>query len=348
MQNFISHITWDCPECGCFNEQAIEVPELNFTAENISDWTVADIVEIICDGCGFEYFGHVFVYAAGTDFEIEGPHSFSISGEMPMYEPGPEDELYYNPPDDPYSIADEALGHLKGMIGAPSPITDAQFVNRLVFTGAISILEAYLGDTLINAVQSNEAVRTRLLTNYPDLGKEMFSAVELAKEPNAITKRIVAKLKRVLFHNLEVATNLYQSAFGITLEPDKELRDRLFNAMKRRHDCVHRNGCQVDGKKLDDFDDQYVESIIDAIWGVARRVENELLPAAYGGLVCEPQTRGAYLAARGAESAEKQPKRGRLWLNDGSCIRRRPSWRNHVWAYDFVWPARMMAERSVC
>ena len=32
----------------------------------------------------------------------------------------------------------------------------------------------------------------------------------------------------------------------------------------------------------------------------------------------------------------KQPKRGRLWLNDGSCIRLRPSWRDHVWAYDFV------------
>jgi putative transposase len=32
----------------------------------------------------------------------------------------------------------------------------------------------------------------------------------------------------------------------------------------------------------------------------------------------------------------KQPKRGRLWLNDGSCIRKRPEHRNHVWAYDFV------------
>ena len=32
----------------------------------------------------------------------------------------------------------------------------------------------------------------------------------------------------------------------------------------------------------------------------------------------------------------KQPKKGRLWLNDGSCIRLRPSWKNHVWAYDFV------------
>ena len=32
----------------------------------------------------------------------------------------------------------------------------------------------------------------------------------------------------------------------------------------------------------------------------------------------------------------KQPKRGRLWLNDGSCIRLRPERPNHVWAYDFV------------
>jgi len=32
----------------------------------------------------------------------------------------------------------------------------------------------------------------------------------------------------------------------------------------------------------------------------------------------------------------KQPKKGRLWLNDGSCVRLRPSWKNHVWAYDFV------------
>ena len=32
----------------------------------------------------------------------------------------------------------------------------------------------------------------------------------------------------------------------------------------------------------------------------------------------------------------KQPKRARLWLNDGSCIRLRAEHRNHVWSYDFV------------
>jgi hypothetical protein len=32
----------------------------------------------------------------------------------------------------------------------------------------------------------------------------------------------------------------------------------------------------------------------------------------------------------------KQPKKSRLWLNDGSCIPLRPERPNHVWSYDFV------------
>ena len=32
----------------------------------------------------------------------------------------------------------------------------------------------------------------------------------------------------------------------------------------------------------------------------------------------------------------KQPKKGRIWLNNGSCVRLRPEYRNHVWSYDFV------------
>ena len=38
----------------------------------------------------------------------------------------------------------------------------------------------------------------------------------------------------------------------------------------------------------------------------------------------------------GLKVPHKQPKRGRLWLSDGSCIRLRPEHRNHVWSCDFV------------
>ncbi len=38
----------------------------------------------------------------------------------------------------------------------------------------------------------------------------------------------------------------------------------------------------------------------------------------------------------GLKVPKKQPKRRRLWLNDGSCIRLRPEHKDHVWSYDFV------------
>jgi transposase InsO family protein len=38
----------------------------------------------------------------------------------------------------------------------------------------------------------------------------------------------------------------------------------------------------------------------------------------------------------GLKVPQKQPKRGRLWLNDGSCIRLRPKYKDHVWSYDLI------------
>jgi putative transposase len=38
----------------------------------------------------------------------------------------------------------------------------------------------------------------------------------------------------------------------------------------------------------------------------------------------------------GLKVPKKQPKKGRLWLNDGSCIRLRPKYKDHVWSYDLV------------
>ena len=38
----------------------------------------------------------------------------------------------------------------------------------------------------------------------------------------------------------------------------------------------------------------------------------------------------------GLKVPKRQPKRSQLWFNDGSCVRRRAEYRDHVWSYDFV------------
>src|ERR1035438_3800423 len=62
--------------------------------------------------------------------------------------------------------------------------------------------------------------------------------------------------------------------------------------------------------------------------GLARDAVNCIVPDARGFLwLC---------TAEGLKVPKRQTKRGRLWLNDGSCVRLRPTHRNHVWSYDFV------------
>ena len=45
---------------------------------------------------------------------------------------------------------------------------------------------------------------------------------------------------------------------------------------------------------------------------------------------------GSIWREEGLKIPQKQPPRGRLWLNDGSCMRLRATHPNHVWSYDFV------------
>jgi predicted nucleic-acid-binding Zn-ribbon protein len=269
MQRFTSTSVWDCPDCGHQNRQEIDVPELDFSAEKTSDMATDDWIEIVCDNCETAFTGHVYVNVGEVSFEIEEPAKFSFSGDMPMYEP----EEDYEPAEDPYSIATEALGHLGEMVGRDGPANDPQFINRLVFSGAISSLEAYLGDTLINAVQEEAHIRNALLKNYNELGAISATATELADDPDVIMKRLIAKLRGYLYHNMQRVMALYQGAFAIHIVPSKAERDVLFQAMLRRHDCVHRNGRNPEGEKLAVFTDEYVREVIAAINAIVSRIE---------------------------------------------------------------------------
>jgi transposase InsO family protein len=54
------------------------------------------------------------------------------------------------------------------------------------------------------------------------------------------------------------------------------------------------------------------------------------------GSVVNPKRVERIWRREGLKVPARQPKRGRLWLTDGSCIRLRPEQANHVWSCDFV------------
>ena len=54
------------------------------------------------------------------------------------------------------------------------------------------------------------------------------------------------------------------------------------------------------------------------------------------GWVVNPKRVERIWREEGLKVPKKQPKRARLYQNDGSCIRLRPLYKNHVWSYYFI------------
>ena len=61
----------------------------------------------------------------------------------------------------------------------------------------------------------------------------------------------------------------------------------------------------------------------------------ELLGVEAGWVVNDKRVESIWRRA-GLKVPAKQPKRRRLWLADGSCMRLRAEHANHIWSYDFV------------
>lgn len=214
MQRFLSHVFWPCPLCQHSNSQEVDVPELSFAAEKMSEMGNDDYAELTCDGCGVTFSGHVWSDTHEARFEMEEPQAFEVHGDLPMYEPDPDDFYEPPPPDDPHGIAQEALSQLRTLIdaGNASGLGDPQFRNRLVFSGAISVLEAYLGDTIRNAIDKDKDALVRFATTNAVMSKESLriSMSDVQANPDLLNDTVEVRLRRavdahlrsVLYHDL--------------------------------------------------------------------------------------------------------------------------------------------------
>jgi transposase InsO family protein len=89
--------------------------------------------------------------------------------------------------------------------------------------------------------------------------------------------------------------------------------------------------------RADEFEDRLVSAIIDLACRFGRygyRRITELLN--WEGWWVNHKRVERIWKQEGLKVPRRQPKRARLWLNDGSCVRLRPERPNHVWSYDFV------------
>ncbi|MCP3468205.1 hypothetical protein [Bradyrhizobium sp. CCGUVB23] len=206
-----------------------------------------------------------------------GEHELLADFEYGLeHEPEPDVWADYSLPDNPFTIFMDSYHHTGDLLADYGSENGAHLVNRMIFSHQVTALEAYLSDTLTKAVLADRTAKARLMSNDAELSKERFSLAEIASDPGLVESKVREYLRSILYHNLPKVDFLYSTALGIRilgLAKDKAL---LFKAVMQRHDCVHRNGIDRDGQRLEVFTKRYVQDTADLIKAFVMKIENEV------------------------------------------------------------------------
>jgi hypothetical protein len=265
-----------CPSCKADVEAVAVVPEPHWGAgDNVSEWTAEDQTDVQCPACHVEFPAFVSNGASGCHITFDDHPMVEIDANNAFYSPAdddiPDDWVPddYEPPENPFRTFkishDQALELLTSNGGDGSHL-----INRMVFAHMISALEAFLGDTFIRTVMIDEVKKRKLLDFDEHLKKDKYTLADIAADGEFVNTQIRKHLRSIIYHNIAKVSVLYKGVLGMDifkiLGSDKDV---LFKAINYRHDCVHRNGYDKEGNKLNVFTKEYVAKVADIAHSLA-------------------------------------------------------------------------------
>jgi len=278
LQRFETDVQFECPACGKLARTAVGIPEPNWdAAEKMSELTSDDHTEVICNECEAAFPAYVYNSAGNCDVTLDDYPDTHVSADMAFFSPEEDEWLDKEVAADPHVIFMDSFRETGEILIAHGGEDGGQLINRMVFAQQVSALEAYLGDTLIKGVQAKPDALTRLVAADKDLNAEKFTLADIAGNPGLLGEKVAAYLRTILYHNLAKVDFLYRTALNVRVLGDKADNGLLLQAIKHRHDCVHRNGMDKDGNRLTVFTKAYVQRVADAMRILVDRIEAEVL-----------------------------------------------------------------------
>ncbi len=252
-----SQLSFMCDQCDQLVSGEIEVPETNM--ENNEGTYSEDTFG--CPVCGHTYSleinnrgGVVFVSADGVSLKDDAASTPYVTS---VYEASSEEELLNEELNWYFTISkhsvheyfEHSMESLRSMLSIQ--IEDrhqSEVFNRMLLVQAVASMEAYLSDTLISRVLTNEELLETLFRTNSDLKKERYPVIKFItnKElPNKIAKEYLSDL---IYHNLPKVEALYKSVLRVEFDyGDVNQKKELYEAVQARHDFVHRNGKTREG-----------------------------------------------------------------------------------------------------
>lgn len=264
----VLHFT--CPKCNTLNEtESLAIPTPDFAAETHHDSINSEYYEHECPNCG-----HLFnitinngIYGGDGDVsDVDDEDGVSVEEEFPEAD---YEEEYKS------LFFDE---HVKETIDVLDKIDTLDEVSRkllyrTLYANVISSMEAYLSDRLIQKVLSSETTKRQFVERFKDFENHKISMSDIFKQMENLDSYIRKTLREIIYHNLPRIKNIYKTMFGIDFGDVSE----LMKSVGIRHDIVHRNGKDKNGKLCEISKDD-VLTLAEKVSSFIRNIESGFNP----------------------------------------------------------------------
>lgn len=139
----------------------------------------------------------------------------------------------------------EELEELK-KIEETTSATRTYLINRMTYSYAVTLLEAFLGDTAKSLISENETFFTNS-RQIDELKKAKYSLEFLSTNEADAKGLAVRELSNILYHNIPKVKRIFETILGTRIDMDISELDKI---TKVRHDIVHRNGKTKEGESI--------------------------------------------------------------------------------------------------
>ncbi|MBY5545985.1 hypothetical protein HFO61_03860 [Rhizobium leguminosarum] len=265
-----TEVSFDCqhPNCDHIVYGEVEFVTFDVSAENVSDGHGFSRFKTACQECSTEYTLNALSFATGTEVKVEGYPDLRVDYEFDDY--GYEEFLANYEPDNPFATFMVARVELLNLLQIPSPFPALPFY-RMMFLAHVSMLEAYLSDSLLLAIASDTQALLALGETISE--KKKYTLTEIAANPNFVYDTVKAALQDRSVHPNEVGEKYFKQVFKQTIFRTDETRTYFRKMTEIRHDCTHRNGLTREGVQHH-FDRGTIEEFAERVNQLVGHVEN--------------------------------------------------------------------------
>ncbi len=271
-------VTFACPEC---EEESDGIAELPVVERNYI-FPIDTEIEIECTFCQKRFDAQISMNSDVSKITIDKYPKTEVEFD-PVYSEGIEQDYWesdylFVQPESAYNIFEIAHSDVVNFTEKYGNEDGFNAMNRMIFIQSFSIFEAYLCDKFLSIVFENEKNLKLFLKHSKLMKKITFSINEMISQGDStadeiIKKRITQIIKETSFHNLALISESF-SNYGRDVFAKQEDKDLLFKAVEFRHHCVHRNGFDLDGNKLNVFTKEYNSKIATAMLATVEKIED--------------------------------------------------------------------------